>query len=56
MAYTAGGVVDFLGEPTLIPGVIGPHELFHVLVLAGMSLHFRFIWRFAGGYPAPGSR
>jgi channel protein (hemolysin III family) len=43
LAYTAGAVVDFLRWPWLIPGVVGPHELFHLGVLAGLALHWRFI-------------
>jgi hypothetical protein len=35
----------------LIPGVVGAHELWHVAVLVGLSLHWRFIFRFAGGAP-----
>jgi len=41
--YTAGGLLEFLGMPVLIPGVIGPHELLHFGVLAGIAFHFRFL-------------
>ncbi len=51
--YTAGGVLEFLREPTLIPGVIGPHELFHIAVLAGLSFHWRFTHSFADGSLPP---
>jgi len=47
LAYTVGAVIDYTGEPTIIPGVIGPHELFHFAVLAGIALHWRFINRVA---------
>ncbi len=47
----AGGVVYSLGAiglglawPTLIPGVIGPHELWHVAVLVALTLHWRFLF------------
>jgi channel protein (hemolysin III family) len=43
LAYTCGGVMEFLRIPILIPEVIGPHELFHVLVLLGISMHWLFI-------------
>ena len=49
LAYTAGAVLEFLDWPTVIPGVLGPHELFHLAVLAGVGLHWAFIFRFAGG-------
>ena len=48
-AYTVGGVLEFLRWPVLIPGVVGPHELFHVGVLAGLGLHWRFVFRIASG-------
>lgn len=43
VAYTAGALVDFLEYPTLIPGVLGPHGLFHVAVLVGIGCHWHFI-------------
>lgn len=49
IAYTLGAVLEFLRWPTLWPGVIEPHELFHVFVLAGIGFHWRFIFRFAHG-------
>ena len=45
VAYTTGALLDFLKTPVLITGVIGPHELFHIAVLAGISLHWFFISR-----------
>ena len=44
ITYTAGAILEFLQQPVLIPGVIGPHELFHVAVLIGLSLHWYFIY------------
>ncbi len=49
VAYSIGGLIDFLNWPTVVPGVIHAHELSHVAVLAGVALHFRFIWQFADG-------
>lgn len=49
IAYTAGAMFDFLKRPILIPGVLGPHELFHVAVLVGMGLHWQFIDQIATG-------
>lgn len=42
--YSAGAVLEFLRWPVLIPGVLGPHELFHLAVLAGIGFHFRFLF------------
>ena len=49
IAYTFGAVVHSLDTLVVLPGVIHPHEVFHVAVLAGAFLHWRFIWGFAGG-------
>lgn len=45
LAYTAGAVLEFARWPVPIPGFVGPHELFHLFVLAGVSWHFVYIWR-----------
>lgn len=47
LAYSVGAVIDFLKWPTLIPGVVGPHEVFHLFVIAGAGLHAYFIWGWA---------
>jgi channel protein (hemolysin III family) len=49
LAYTGGALVDFLGWPVLVAGVVGPHELFHLAVLAGISFHWAFIRGIADG-------
>lgn len=51
VAYTLGVIVLGLKWPTVIPGVVGAHELWHLAVLVGLSLHWRFIFRFAGDPP-----
>jgi channel protein (hemolysin III family) len=43
LAYTIGASLEFLRIPVVISGVIGPHELFHVAVLAGLAWHWIFI-------------
>jgi channel protein (hemolysin III family) len=52
-AYTVGSVMEFLGWLDVIPGVIGPHELFHLLVLVGAGLHWYWVWGFAPGLAPP---
>lgn len=52
LAYTLGVGVVALDGPTLVPGVVGPHELWHVFVLVGLSLHWKFVFSFAAGSPA----
>jgi len=49
LAYTLGALADFANWPVLIAGVVGPHEIFHLAVLAGISFHWAFIRRIASG-------
>ena len=46
LAYTIGAVIEFVGSPVVIPGVLGPHELFHIAVIAGVIAHWRFVRSF----------
>jgi channel protein (hemolysin III family) len=55
LAYTGGAVLDYLRWPTLVPGIVGPHELFHVFVLAGVGFHWGFVFRCAVDYPSRAS-
>ena len=48
LAYTVGAVAEFLGWPVLVAGIVGPHEVFHLAVLAGISFHWAFILGIAG--------
>lgn len=45
LCYTVGGLLEFLRAPTLLPGVLGPHELLHLGVMAGIGFHFWFLFR-----------
>ena len=52
MAYSVGGVLEALQWPTLMPGV-GPHEVFHIMVLVGAASYWYFIYMIAGGVSLP---
>ncbi len=41
--YSVGAVLNLLHWPVLWPGTFGPHELFHLFVLAGSLAHYWFI-------------
>ena len=41
--YRVGAVLNLLHWPVLWPGIFGPHELFHLFVLAGSLAHYGFI-------------
>jgi channel protein (hemolysin III family) len=49
LAYTFGALADFANWPVLVPGVVGPHEVFHLAVVAGISFHWAFIRGIASG-------
>ena len=53
LAYTGGagmlGLLFSLGDPMLIPGVVGRHEIFHLAVLTGIAFHWQFVYRIADG-------
>lgn len=49
LAYTVGALADHARWPVLAPGFFGPHELFHLAVLAGIAFHWAFIRRIASG-------
>jgi channel protein (hemolysin III family) len=51
LAYTAGASIEFLRWPVLQEGIVGPHEIFHLAVLAGISCHWAFILGIASGGP-----
>jgi hemolysin III len=42
--YSVGAIFNFLHWPVLWPGVFQSHELFHVFVMGGSYIHFRFIF------------
>lgn len=48
-SYTLGAIVLLLHGPTLVQGILGPHELWHFAVLCGLSMHWRFVFQFASG-------
>jgi hemolysin III len=47
LAYSAGAAVHALRRPDPAPAVFGYHEVFHLLVIAGVAAHFLAISRFA---------
>jgi channel protein (hemolysin III family) len=53
VAYSIGALMEHWRFPMLVPGVIQPHEVFHVAVLVGLALHWSFIYAIADGRLAP---
>lgn len=48
-SYTFGAIVLLFHGPTIIHGIMGPHELWHIAVLSGLAMHWRFVFQFAAG-------
>ncbi|MDA1229743.1 MAG: hemolysin III family protein [Planctomycetota bacterium] len=51
-SYTLGAIVLLFHGPTIVSGIMGPHELWHLAVLSGLAMHWRFVFQFASG-PEP---
>lgn len=45
--YTTGAIINAQRGLIIIDKVWGPHETFHLFVLAGIGAHWAFIWRIA---------
>lgn len=52
--YVAGALLDHAGIAWIVPGVFGPHEIFHVSVIVALALHWHFFheWALPGRAPA----
>jgi channel protein (hemolysin III family) len=51
VAYTLGAVALGANWPIPIPRVVGAHEVWHLAVVAGLILHWKFVFQFAQGPP-----
>jgi hemolysin III len=49
LCYSVGATLLLLKPPALWPGVISTHEIWHGLVLIGLTCHWSFVFQFAGG-------
>jgi hemolysin III len=50
LVYSLGAIGLMLDWPTMIPGIIGPHEVWHIAVLIALGLQWRFVFQFASGH------
>jgi len=53
LAYSLGALALGANWPRLIPRIVGAHEVWHVAVVLGLGLHWRFVYQFARGMPDP---
>ena len=47
--YTVGALSNTFDWPIIINRIWGPHETFHLFVLAGLGTHWAFAWNIADG-------
>lgn len=50
VAYSVGALADWSLDDA-VPRWLGGHEVFHVCVLLGLALHWRYIWTIADAAP-----
>jgi channel protein (hemolysin III family) len=43
--FSAGAVLEAMRQPVLVQNWVGPHEIFHLAVVAGVIIHWVFIRR-----------
>lgn len=43
LCYSVGAILEATRHPTLLQNWIGPHEIFHLAVIAGVAFHWLFI-------------
>jgi hemolysin III len=43
VSFSAAAMIELVEEPTLIEGLVGYHEIVHVLVLMGFAFHWAFV-------------
>jgi hemolysin III len=56
LLYTAGGVCDACNWPLICPGLIGPHEVLHLLDMAATVVHVYFVLHYVMPYQPAGER
>lgn len=47
MVYATGAMCEALVWPTLLPGIVGPHEVLHLCDMGGSVMHVVFVARYA---------
>ncbi|MEW6523885.1 MAG: hemolysin III family protein [Bacillota bacterium] len=46
LLYSAGALIYAIKRPNFLPGLVGFHELFHLLVMGGSLSHFWLMYRY----------
>ena len=51
--YSLGAAFNLAHQPVIIPGLIGPHEVFHLVVILGSLTHYYFMIKTLASYSKP---
>ena len=49
LCYTIGAIINAAGKLIFVDRIWGPHETFHLFVLAGIGCHWAYIWSIVDG-------
>ncbi len=47
IAYSLGALFEYFQPPFFIPGIFGPHEVFHVAIIFGVYFHWNLIEKYS---------
>lgn len=51
--YSVGAALNLAQQPVIIPGFMGPHEFFHMMVILGSLVHYYFMIKTLAQYKKP---
>jgi predicted membrane channel-forming protein YqfA (hemolysin III family) len=52
ICYTVGAIIEYQHKLTILAGILGPHEILHIAVLAGIGFQWRFIIKALDRFPS----
>jgi len=52
ICYTAGAIIEYQHKLIILTGILGPHEILHIAVLAGIGFQWRFIIKAMDRFPS----
>ena len=52
ICYTIGAIIEYRHTYILLPGILGPHEILHIAVLAGIGFQWWFIIKAMERFPS----
>lgn len=55
ICYTVGAIIEYQHKLVIINGILGPHEILHIAVLAGIGFQWWFIIKALDRFPIQGT-